>query len=35
MMFFRNLLMLVVLASATAACGVRGDPEPPTQFTSR
>ncbi len=29
----KNILLLIALALTLAACGVRGDPEPPPQFT--
>jgi predicted small lipoprotein YifL len=28
----KTTLLLILLAIAVAACGVRGDPEPPPQF---
>jgi predicted small lipoprotein YifL len=29
----KKTLLLILLAMTLAACGVRGDPEPPPQFT--
>ncbi|HLF21669.1 MAG TPA: lipoprotein [Aestuariivirga sp.] len=28
----KNILLLIALVLTLAACGVRGDPEPPPQF---